>query len=72
MLAQAVGVIGAIGEDGGGPTPLQQSRNGEDVVALPRCDQEADGAAEGVSGHVDLGGQSSSGTPHSRVAPPFF
>ena len=70
--AQAVGVIGPIGEDGLGPVTFQKRRDGENVVALTLCDQEPDRPPERVAGHVDFGRQSASGTPHSRIEPPFF
>ena len=72
MGAQAVGVIGAVGENGGGPMAFQKGWNGQDVVALTWCDEEADGPTKAVARHVDLGRQSTSGTPHSRVEAPFF
>jgi len=70
--AQAVGVIGAVREDGLGPVALQKRRDGEDVVALARRDQEPHRSPERVAGHVDLGRQSASGTPHSRIEAPLF
>ena len=72
MAPKAVGVVGAVGENGGGPMAFQKRRNGEDVVALTGGDEEADGPTQAVAGHVNLGGQSTSGTPHSRVEAPFF
>jgi hypothetical protein len=41
-------------------------------VALTWGDKEPDGTAQAVASHVDLGGQSSSRTPHSRIEAPFF
>lgn len=72
MGAQAVGVIGPVREDGGGAIAFQKRRDGENVMALPWRDQEPDGASERVAGHGDLGRQSASGTPHSRIEAPFF
>lgn len=72
MAAKAVGVIGAVSKHGEGAMAFQKRRHGQDVVALAGGDEEANGSAKAVAGHVDLGGQSASGTPHSRVEAPFF
>lgn len=56
MAAKVVGVIGAVGENGGVPMALQKRPHGEDVVALTGGNEEADGSAEAVARHVDLGG----------------
>lgn len=45
---------------------FEQGGRGQDVVALVGGDEEADRPSKTVAGHMDLGRQSSSGTPHSR------
>ena len=72
MLAKAVGVVGSVGEDGLWALALQQSRDGENVMALPWSDKEPHRPSQAVAGHVNLGGQSTSGAPHSRIEAPFF
>lgn len=65
--------MGAVREDSGEAIAFQKRREGENVMrALPWCDQEPDGASERAADHVDLGRQSASGTPHSRIEAPFF
>ena len=71
-LSQRVGVVGPVGENGLRGEAFDQGRRCQHIVALSGGDAEADRPAEGVGGHVDFGGQSSSGTPQSLVAGPPF
>ena len=61
-----------VGEDGLRSASFQKRRSSEVIVALARRDNEVDGPGQAVAGHVDLGGQSASGTPHSQIEPPFW
>ena len=72
MLGQAIGVIGAVGDDGLGPYALKQSRDSAYVVVLAWDDGESHRPSKAIAGHVNLGGQSALGTPNSRIEAPFF
>ena len=65
-------VVGGVGDDVAGAATFEQGGRLGDVAGLSRCEDEAQGAAKAVGEHVDLGGQSASGTPQSLIlAPPF-
>lgn len=70
--AQGVAVIGLIGKNAFGPEPFEQGRRLGDIAALTGRQDQAQRASATVDGHMDLGGQSTSGTPQSLVlVPPF-
>src|SRR5690606_34055927 len=51
---------------------LEKIGGGGDVIGLPRRDQEPQRTPQRVAEHVDLGGQSTSGTPQRLIlGPPF-
>ena len=59
-------------KDGGAGPPLQQGFCLRDVADLTGGDDQPQGASERVGQHVDLGGQSASGTPQRLIlGPPF-
>jgi len=72
QFAQVVAVIGFIGEYRGGLLSFQEIGGGGDVMRLARCDLEAQRPSERIGQHVDLGRQSTSGTPQRLIlGPPF-
>src|SRR5262249_40579698 len=65
-------IIGFVGDDAGGGAVLEKVGGGGAVMDLAPGQDEAQGTALGIGEGVDLGGQSSSGTPHSlSFGPPF-
>ena len=70
--AQGIAVVGLVGDDGAGAEPFEQGRRGRDVAGLSRGEDEAQRSPLAVGQRVDLGGQTSSGTPQSLIAVPPF
>src|SRR5690606_26569227 len=71
-VENGVGAIGFIGDDVARACPLEQRRRLGDVVRLSGGQDEADRATLGVDREVNLGAQSTSGTPQRRIlGPPF-
>ena len=71
-LAQLVAVVGFVGDDGTAIDTIEKRRSGDDVMSLPACEDEAQRSPEAVGEHMNLGGQSSSGTPQSLILAPLF
>ena len=70
--SQGVAVIGLVGDDGRALVSVKQGWRLDDIAALAGGDDEAQGTAQRVRQHVDLGGQSASGTPQRLIlGPPF-
>lgn len=70
--AQVVAVIGFVGKYRLGLVPFQEIGSGSDIVRLASRDAEAQWPSKCVGQHVDLGRQSTSGTPQRLVlGPPF-
>ena len=71
-FAQGVAVIGLVSDHVVGLEALKQGGRLRGIAALTRGEDNAHRAPPTVDGEVDLGGQSSSGSPQSLVlAPPF-
>jgi len=71
-VPEGVAVIGLIGDESGAFDPVDHRRRGDDVMKLPAGDHEPQRAAQSVGQHMDLGGQSASGTPQRLIfGPPF-
>ena len=71
-VADGIGVVGCVGEHMAGPKPLHQRQGPGCVAGLSGREDHAERSTEGVTGDVDFGRQSASGTPQSLVpAPPF-
>lgn len=71
-LAQVVVVIGPVGQHGLRLEAFEQGLCGQVVVPLAGSEHEAQRPAERVADHVDLGGQTTSGTPQRlSFGPPF-
>lgn len=71
-LSQGIAVIGFISKDGLARLPFEQSGGLRDVASLPGRHDEAKRSSERVGEHVNLGGQSTSGTPQRLIlSPPF-
>ena len=69
---QGIAVIGFIGQNGLAHLPVKKRRSLRDVTNLASRHDKAQGATERIGQHVDLGGQSPSGTPQRLIlAPPF-
>src|SRR6266568_6298093 len=71
-VAQRIAIVSFVGDDATGAEIGQQLRCGGDVMRLPASQDEAQGPTERVGDDMDLGGQSSSGTPQSLIAVPPF
>ena len=69
-LAQVVVVIGLVGEKGLSLEALQKGFGGEAVVPLAGGEDEAQRPAKSVADHMDLGGQTTSGTPQRLILGP--
>ena len=71
-LAQGVAVVSPIGDHAARVEVREKLGGGGDVVGLAAGEDEAQRPALRVGNRVDLGGQSSSGTPQSLIlGPPF-
>lgn len=72
LVPQGISIIRFIGENCLGALAFEQIGGRGDVARLPGRDSEPQGPAKRVGKHVDLGGQSTSGTPQRLVlCPPF-
>jgi hypothetical protein len=72
VLDDGVCVVTLVGQHGLG-TALAQQRDGlRAVVDLSTCNQKVQRLAQFVGQQMDLGRQTSSGTPQSLVRAPFF
>lgn len=72
QFAQAIAVIGFIGEYRIGLLPFQEVGSSRDIMRLASRDPEAQWPSQRVGQHVDLGRQSTSGTPQRLIlGPPF-
>jgi hypothetical protein len=52
---EMIGVVGFVGDDGGGPQAFEKLRSIEHVATMARAQDEADRQAKGVDAGVDLG-----------------
>ena len=67
-----IAVVSLVGNDAAGGETGKKHGRGGDVASLAGGEDEAQGPAARVGQGVDLGGQSSSGTPQSLIpGPPF-
>jgi hypothetical protein len=64
---QSVGIIAAVGDDGVGLLAGQQLGSGGILSGLSSGNAELKGQAIFIGQKMDLGAQTSSGTPQSRV-----
>ena len=71
-VADLVAVIGLVGQNVVGLKALHQREGLRCIAGLARGEDDAERPAEAIGGEVDLGGQTSSGTPQSLVAVPPF
>ena len=72
VLSESVAVISGVSDDRFGFASFEQHGRYHDVVNLTRGKQKAQRSTEPFGEHVNLGCQSSSGTPQSLVARPPF
>ena len=68
----SVGVVAAVGHHDLGLTSRQQWQRFGELSRLPARESEGNGLAQAVGQQVDLGAQSTSGTPQSLVFAPFL
>lgn len=54
-VVEMVGVVGLVGDDGGGPEAVEQGGGLDDVASVAGGQDEADRKAKGVDAGVDLG-----------------
>ena len=66
------GVVAAVGHDDLGLAPGQQWQGLGELAGLTTGQPKADGLAQTVGEQVNLGAQSTSGTPQSLVFAPFL
>lgn len=70
---EAVGVLGAVGQDMAGRQAFDQVFGAADVVFLTRPADQAHGIAQAVGGGMDLGAQSAAGATQTLgIRPPFL
>ncbi len=67
-----VGVVAAVGHDDLGLPSGQQRQSLGKLSSLAACKSKGDGFAEAVGQQMNLGAQSTSGTPQSLVFAPFL
>ncbi len=72
VIADLVAVIGLVGQNVVGLEAGHEREGLRCIAGLARGEDDAERSAEGIGGEVDLGGQTSSGTPQSLVAVPPF
>jgi hypothetical protein len=65
QVVQAVGIIGAVGENLAGGQAPDQVASGRHVVLLAGAEDEAHGQAERIDDGVDLGSQTAPGATES-------
>src|SRR3712207_5565479 len=71
-VADVVGVIGGVGDDGFGGLPLQQPVRAGGVARLTGREDDAHRATEAAHGQVDLGGQAAAGAADGLgLSPPL-
>ena len=71
-LNEVLTIIAFVGNDVAGAEAVEQRPGLRTVVPLPSSDQKANGAPLAIHSQINLGCQSASGTPHSRLpVPPF-
>ena len=69
---QSVAVVGLVGEDMGWPEAVEKGRRLRHIAGLSGRENDPQGPPPRIGGEMDLGGQSTSGTPQSLIlAPPF-
>lgn len=71
LFAQALAVIGFVGQHRFGSLAFEQTGGRGNVAGLARRDAEPQRSAERVGDHLDLGRQSTSGTPQRLIHAPF-
>jgi hypothetical protein len=72
LVSEGVAVIGLVIHESVALDAVDHGRRGDDVMDLTTGEHEAEGASQSVGQHMDLGGQSSSGTPQRLIfGPPF-
>ena len=67
-----VGIITFIGNHRLGRVSGQQRRGALAVSLLPSGQQQAQRSAQGIAKHMNLGGQSATGSPQSLLTRPLF
>lgn len=67
-----VGIITFVGDHRLGGVSGQQRRGALAVSLLPSGQQQAQRSSQGIAEHMNLGGQSSTGSPQSLLARPLF
>ena len=67
-----IGVIAFVGNHRLGRLPGQQRRGALAISFLSCGQQQAQRSAQSIAKHVDLGGQSSTGSPQSLLTRPLF
>jgi len=72
MLDDGVGIVALVGQDILGLSPFQQGDGLCAVVGLPRSYEEVHRQSPLIGQQMDLGRQTSSGTPQSLVLAPFY
>lgn len=69
--AYCIGIISFVSQHPLGTKAFKKGRSQRSIAALAWCEDQLQRTSAPINRHVDLGGQSSSGTPQS-LAPPFW
>lgn len=70
--AQGVGIIAPVGDEGFGWLVFEQFRGAQTVGLLAACKQQAQRPPQSIAQQMDLGGQSTTGSPQRLVTRPLF
>ncbi len=69
---ESIAIVGLVGEDVGWPEAVEKGRRLRHVAGLSGRENDPQGPPLCIGGEMDLGGQSTSGTPQSLIlVPPF-
>ncbi len=71
QASQGIGIIGLVGKHAARRKTLEQGRGDWSIASLAGRKEKLERSTEAIHRHVNLGCQSSSGTPQSLV-PPFW
>lgn len=71
-LTEVVGVVGGIGQRGGGSILAEQSRSLRHIAALAGGEDNPGWATQAADGQVDLGAQAAAGSANGLMLRPLF
>ena len=71
-LAEVVGVVGGIGQHGGGPILAEQRCGLRHIATLTGSEDDPGRTPQAADGEVDLGAQTAAGSANGLILRPFF